>query len=432
MLKRFQTFIASLIVMAIGATATVQAQDFRAAAKKVMPATTSVAFTSSEATRETNPIASRIRKVIAFGKTAGVCISPDGLIVCPYRKAGDNIKVTFPSGKTYDAKLAVVDHRCGLALLKVNAKGLPSVKLAKGDPSVGESVLACGSIGDTERTLASGIVSASNRRVQGTVPSLLQTDINAQSAGAGSPIVNVNGQLFGVARSMPGNMTMAIGPGHLKRMLSSAKKDSEAITVTRGFLGVQVVSNEQGVKIRVREDGPAAKAGFKDDEIIVAIDGEPVNNPTDVISLIGKHTAGETVTVTKLTDDGKTDVKVKLGALPATALAQSSRTPIEVVQPEQLQFRFRKDLVEQLKRHGFDPDQLQFQVQPGKPTPEAIQPLQRLLRDQAFQVQRSNQAEQVRALTKQLDLMTKKLDEVTKRLSDVQAELESERKKNQK
>ncbi|MBM82545.1 MAG: hypothetical protein CMJ78_18430 [Planctomycetaceae bacterium] len=436
---RSQAFICCVMMLVAGASTSVQA-DVREAAKKVIPATVSIDF--ARTTQDLNNRKFALEQLqnsvaIAMSQATGICVSSDGLIVSPMIGGkGSAYKVTFPGAGSHDAKLLVVDHRSGLALLKADAKNLPFVKVADGKLEVGQSVLATGSVSRTDRSLASGIISSTKRRLRGSSPEMIQTDIAVGSVKHGAPIVDTKGRLVGVVTgnhgSRFGGMTLAVGNELVQRLLKAAKGDGVQ-SIHRGYLGVRLVpAGTNLVKVRVMEGGPAEKVGFKDDDIIVSIDGESVAEEEDVVAIVSKHQPGETIKIKRRRGEEDVVVEVELGQAPAPA-ASRDRSQIELIQPEQMHIDIHKDLLEQLRRHGFDPDKLQIEVQPnpGQGKQDIADRLRRLLGQQALQVQRSGQSQQIQQMTKQIQELTKRLQEMTRALEQVQKELEAERKKNQ-
>jgi serine protease Do len=258
----------------------------------------------------------------------GFFISPDGYVLTNNHIAENSIKntVTTLQGKDYDAKVIGTDPKTDLALLKIEAKDLPFVEL--GDSAlvkVGEWVLAIGNPLGMEHTVTAGIVSAKGRQL-GTglnVPTyqdFIQTDAAINRGNSGGPLVNMKGEVIGINSNIlsPTGGNIGIGfaiPSNIARKVVSQLKDKGK--VTRGRLGVIMQNVNEGMRKQlnlkdskgavvttVEPEGPAEKSGFKQYDVILEVNDQPVEDSNDLKFKIADIEPGKKVTV-RVIRDGK-------------------------------------------------------------------------------------------------------------------------------
>jgi len=258
----------------------------------------------------------------------GFYISSDGYILTNNHLVEKSSKVTVftTQGKEFDAKIIGTDPRTDLALLKIEAKDLPAVEL--GDSAqlkVGEWVLAIGNPLGMEHTVTAGIVSAKGRQL-GTgvnVPDyqdFIQTDASINRGNSGGPLVNMKGEVIGVTSNIlsPTGGSIGIGfaiPSNLAKKIVIQLKEKGR--VVRGRLGVYMRDIDEGIRKQlnlknsngavvtsVEPDGPAEKVGFKPYDVIVEINGQPVQNGNDLRFIIADIEPGSKVKV-KIVRDGQ-------------------------------------------------------------------------------------------------------------------------------
>lgn len=256
----------------------------------------------------------------------GFYISSDGYILTNNHLVEKSSKVTVftTQGKEYPAKVIGTDPKTDLALLKIEAKDLPAVEL--GDSAqlkVGEWVLAIGNPLGMEHTVTAGIVSAKGRQL-GTgvnVPDyqdFIQTDASINRGNSGGPLVNMKGEVIGVTSNIlsPTGGSIGIGfaiPSNLAKKIVIQLKEKGR--VVRGRLGVYMRDIDEGIRKQlnlknsngavvtsVEPDGPAEKVGFKPYDVIVEINGQPVQNGNDLRFKIADIEPGSKVKVTLIRD----------------------------------------------------------------------------------------------------------------------------------
>jgi len=270
----------------------------------------------------------REREYKSYSQGTGFFQSPDGYIITNNHIVENATKVTVTTvqGDEYTGKIVGTDPRSDLALVKIEGKDFPAVEL--GDSAqlkVGEWVLAIGNPLGMEHTVTAGIVSAKGRQLGGSglnVPDYqdyIQTDAAINRGNSGGPLVSLKGEVVGINSNImsPTGGNIGIGfaiPSNLAKRVISQLKDKGR--VIRGYLGVSITSvtedarkslslkSNKGVLINsVEADGPAEKAGLKRYDVITAINGQPVENPTDLRFKIADMEPGSKVEITYVRDE---------------------------------------------------------------------------------------------------------------------------------
>lgn len=258
----------------------------------------------------------------------GFFISADGFILTNNHlvEGSEKITVTAVQGENYKAKVIGTDPRSDLALLKVEAKSLLFVEL--GDSAkvqIGEWVLAIGNPFGLEHTVTAGIVSAKGRQlgVGGNVPTFqdyIQTDAAINRGNSGGPLVSMRGEVIGINSNIlaPSGGNIGIGfaiPSNLAKKVVLQLKDKGR--VVRGYLGIIPLDiddeTREGLKLKdkkgalissVEPDTPADKAGLKQYDVIVEVNGQRVENQNDLRFKIADIQPGTKVEL-KVIRDGK-------------------------------------------------------------------------------------------------------------------------------
>jgi len=263
---------------------------------------------------------------------SGFIISKDGYIITNNHvvEDADEVKVTLSDEHSYQAKVIGTDAKTDLAVLKIDVDhDLPTVVLGDSDQmQVGDWVIAIGNPFGLERTVTAGIISARGRVIgSGPYDDFLQTDASINPGNSGGPLFNLKGEVIGINTAIVASgqgIGFAIPVNMAKELLPQLK----AGKVSRGWLGVQIqkvtpelaesfgLEQEQGALVSdVVEDGPAAKAGLKVGDIIVAVNGKPVKDMHQLPRMIAAIPPGTKVKIKVLRQGREKTFKVKLGEL---------------------------------------------------------------------------------------------------------------------
>jgi len=253
---------------------------------------------------------------------SGFLLSPDGYVMTNAHvvEGADEVTVTLTDKREFKARIIGSDQRTDVALLKIEAAGLPFVKV--GDVNrmkVGEWVIAIGSPFGLESTVTAGIVSAKQRET-GDYLQLLQTDVAINPGNSGGPLINMRGEVVGVNSQI-------LSPSGTSAGISLAIPIDEAIRVsdqlrasghvTRGRIGVQIgivskqvaetlgLGKPVGALVQGVQAGlPAEKAGIEAGDIITKVQGKTVDRYSDLPRLVGMVKPGEKVQL-QVFHDGK-------------------------------------------------------------------------------------------------------------------------------
>lgn len=242
------------------------------------------------------------------GVGSGFIIETNGLVVTNFHvvKGAKDLKVTLPNGKKYQGKIVGQDPDSDLALVKIEAKGLPFLELA--DPNnlrVGQWVVAIGSPLGLQHSVTAGILSAVNRDIDlNRRVNFLQTDAPINPGNSGGPLLNMTGQVIGVntaVASQAQGIGFAVPVNTLREVLPQLKAHGKT---EKSWIGVDIrelpedrsrmfYPSEYGVLIaRVVPKSPAAKAGLQPGDVIQKVDGKEVKTGKELINSIISKAAG--------------------------------------------------------------------------------------------------------------------------------------------
>ena len=250
------------------------------------------------------------------GVGSGFILSTDGFVMTNAHvvEGADEVLVTLTDKREFKAKIIGYDKRSDVALVKIDASGLPAVKL--GDVNrlkVGEWVMAIGSPFGLENTVTAGIVSAKQRDT-GDYLSFIQTDVAINPGNSGGPLINMRGEVVGINSQIYSRsggfmgISFAIPIDEATRVSDQLRASGR---VSRGRIGVQIetVSKEvaesvglgkaQGAFVRGVETGsPAEKAGVEAGDIITKFDGKTIDKSSDLPRLVGNTKPGSKSSLT--------------------------------------------------------------------------------------------------------------------------------------
>ena len=254
----------------------------------------------------------------------GFFISSDGYILTNNHivEKAERVTVNTVQGKEYDAKVVGTDSKTDIALLKVDAKDTPFAELGdSAQMKVGEWVLAIGNPYGLDHTVTAGIISAKGRQIDtGSYQDFIQTDAAINRGNSGGPLINMRGEVVGITSNIftPTGGNIGIGfaiPSNIaKKVVVQLKAKGR---VVRGFIGIipqeitEGMRKQFGLKDRkgaiissVEPDSPAARAQLKPYDVVVEINGKPVESVTDLRFKIADIEPGKKVEL-KVIRDGK-------------------------------------------------------------------------------------------------------------------------------
>ena len=283
------------------------------------------------------------------GEGSGFIVSADGYILTNAHVVADADEVTvrMTDRREYPAKVVGLDRRTDVAVLKIEGKNLPVVKL--GDPAKlrpGEWVLAIGSPFTFENTVTAGIVSATGRSMpgeDGLVP-FIQTDVAVNPGNSGGPLFNLNGEVVGINSQIYSRSGGWMGLSFAIPIDVAANVQQQLVTtgrVTRGRIGVQIqevnaqfadafgLDRPRGALVgQVVEDGPAAKAGVKAGDVILSVNGKVVERSAQLPSVVSAIKPGENAKVEVWRDGAARTLNIKVDEFPEEQVQRvSNRSP---------------------------------------------------------------------------------------------------------
>jgi serine protease Do len=326
------------------------------------------------------------------GQGSGFIIDPSGLLLTNNHVVENAIiiRVTLEDGRQFEARVLGRDPLTDLALLQIKdeVRDLPYAVLGDSDAvRVGDWVLAIGNPFGLASSVSTGILSARARDIQaGPYDNFLQTDAAINPGNSGGPLFNMQGQVIGINTAIVGGGT-GIGfavPSNMARQLLPQLQQGE---IRRGWLGVSVqdltpeLAQALGVRASrgaivsdVQPETPAQRAGLQADDVIVALDGEPVESARGLTRAIGFRKPEEQVRLTLLRDGRQRQLQVQLGERPdIEGLAQETPPPEEDLETGKLGLGLQP--VDPRRVPGVTQGALVTFVQPGSPADRAeLQP----------------------------------------------------------
>ncbi|HBZ49398.1 MAG TPA: serine peptidase [Halieaceae bacterium] len=271
---------------------------------------------------------------------SGFVLSDDGYIVTNNHvvENAEKVRVRFTDRREFDAEVIGLDTLSDLALLKIDAKNLPTLTLGQpADLAVGEWVLAIGSPFGLDFSVTAGIVSAMGRSLptetnENYVP-FIQTDVAINPGNSGGPLFNLKGEVVGVNSQIYTRSGGSIGlsfaiPVSVVRDVVEQLRDSGS--VQRGWLGVSIQNIDKtlaegfglerpagALVSSVMKDSPADAAGIREGDVILEFDGEFIETSTQLPHVVGLIKPGSEVKVRLMREGSERTIKVKVGALAA-------------------------------------------------------------------------------------------------------------------
>src|SRR5881398_1904605 len=295
----------------------------------------------------------RRRPQVEQGSGSGFIVSADGYILTNNHvvAGADKVTVRLYDKREFTAKVVGTDANTDVAVIRIDARNLPTVGFGNSDSTrVGEWVLAIGNPLEFNFTVTAGIVSAKGRLLQGLphpsygIQDFIQTDAAINPGNSGGPLVNIQGQVIGINSAIASEtgfysgygfaipinlartvMDQLVKTGHVERAVMGIKindatqEDAEAVGLKQ-IRGVRVEDYAPG-------QSPAKDAGLKPGDVIVALDGQPVDNTPQLQQRVAFKKPGETVDVTVLRQGGeKKTFTVRLARAPSDSETEVAST----------------------------------------------------------------------------------------------------------
>jgi len=327
--------------------------SYHEAVKKSMPAVVNI-FTSKNSnkpagSKDKNKKSDRFNQFF-FGDSpdsdpisslgSGVLVSPEGVIITNHHviSDADEIEVALSDNRKFKAKVVGSDPETDIAVLKIDAKQLPSpITLGKIDSvHVGDVVMAIGNPFGVGETVTSGIVSAMGRDHVGinTFENFIQTDAAINPGNSGGALIDTRGNLIGINTAIFSNNGGSMGIG-FAIPINLVKQVMESIiqsgSVTRGWIGVEpqnvspelaeslgLSKNTRGVLLSgVLDQGPGDRGGLKPGDVLLSVNSEKVYDVRSLLNLIAQEKPGDEINLKVIRKNKDLDLKVRVGKRPS-------------------------------------------------------------------------------------------------------------------
>jgi serine protease Do len=275
------------------------------------------------------------------GQGSGFIVEPDGVILTNAHvvEGAEEVRVRLPDRREFEGKVLGVDKPTDIAVVKIDAKDLPTVKL--GDPSkvrVGEWVLAIGSPFGFENTVTAGIVSATSRSLpEGTYVPFIQTDAAVNPGNSGGPLFNLRGEVIGINSQIYSRTGGYMGLSFAIPINVAADVKEQLVKngkVERGRIGVAIQEVTQSLAksfgldrphgalvASVEPGGPADKAGIKVGDVLLGIDGHAIERSAEVPPLVAAVKPGTKAQFDVWREGRERTLAVTVGELDAEQVA---------------------------------------------------------------------------------------------------------------
>lgn len=280
------------------------------------------------------------------GVGSGFIISEDGYLITNHHvvTGADQITVTLNDRRVFEAKVIGTDELSDVALLKIEATGLPAVSFGDSESiRVGEWVLAIGSPFGLEFSAAAGIVSAKGRAVPGNQTnyvSFIQTDVAINQGNSGGPLFNLDGEVIGINSQILSSSGGSNGVSFAipsSVALNVVEQLRETGTVSRGLLGVLIkdvdfalaeafqMPRPRGAFVdEVQPGSPAEMGGVQNDDIIIGFNDREIESSSQLPFYVGQVRPGSTAQLTIMRNGSVIQVPVVVGSLPGSGIASSN------------------------------------------------------------------------------------------------------------
>jgi serine protease Do len=285
---------------------------------------------------------------------SGAIVSEDGYILTNNHlvKGADEVTVTLLDKREFTAKVVGTDSRTDVAVLKIDAKDLPTIELGRSaELRLGQTVLAIGYPFGVGQTVTMGIISGLAKPIAAEVDvDFIQTDAAINPGNSGGALINTSGELVGINTLIVSNTGSYAGLGFaipIDQARSIMDDIIEHGKVVRGYLGISMdnltpdkaeffgLDKGEGVIItEVAKGSPAAKAGIKANDIVVAVNGTKVKDMTGLRRLVGSLHPGDAAAVECIRDGKTATYTARVTTRPDEAAATEEKSNEEAAKPE--------------------------------------------------------------------------------------------------
>jgi len=328
---------------------------------------------------------------------SGFVIDSSGLVVTNHHVVAnaDEIEIQLADERAFQADLVGSDERTDLALLQLrDATGLTTVSFGDSDSlEVGDYVVAIGNPFGLDHTVTSGIVSAKARVIgAGPYDDFIQTDASINLGNSGGPLFNLRGEVVGINTAIaPQGQGIGFAiPSNLARGMIDSLRDKGK--VVRGWLGIVFQPLDEALAAAVKapdtkgalvsnvtSGSPADKAGMRTGDVIVAVDGKPLDSPRRLPALVAGLEPGSTVSFEVLRKDARRTLRVKIGEIPGeeTAAARPGKPGPRTESPDTARLGFEVGAIDdrlraRLKASEIDGGVVVTMVAPGSAAAERL------------------------------------------------------------
>ncbi|MCB1998939.1 MAG: DegQ family serine endoprotease, partial [Rhodoferax sp.] len=276
------------------------------------------------------------------GVGSGFILTTDGYIMTNAHvvDGADEVLVTLTDDREFKARIVGTDKRTDVAVVKIDATGLPAVKVGDvGRLKVGEWVMAIGSPFGLKNTVTAGIVSAKARDTGDYLP-FIQTDVAINPGNSGGPLINMRGEVVGINSQIYSRSGGFMGISFAIPMDEAIRVSDQLRTsgrVSRGRIGVQIdqvtkdvaeaigMAKPSGALVRGVEAGsPADKAGIEAGDIIIRFDGKSIDRHSDLPRLVGNIKPGTRSNLTVFRRGSTKELTITVGEVESEQVAQRS------------------------------------------------------------------------------------------------------------
>ncbi|WP_251197342.1 S1C family serine protease [Anaerotardibacter muris] len=308
-----------------------------AVAAKTLPSVVNINVYANTAAQGFSPFANQAQTLEQTSLGSGVVLTADGYILTNNHVVdGADALEVVAEGETYEAKIVGTDPSSDLAVVKVDGATLKPIEIGNSSELVvGEWVMAAGSPFGMEQSVSTGIVSAVNRSYadeeSGAIyTNMIQTDAAINSGNSGGALVDAEGKLIGINTLIMSTSGTSSGVGFaipVDYAFGIAEQIIQGKTPSHAQMGVSMItvndqiasrfglSTDEGAYINsITANGPAAKAGLQEGDVIVKVDGETITGASDLVLAVRSHNPGDKVSVTYIRDGKEATAEVTLGS----------------------------------------------------------------------------------------------------------------------